>query len=71
MDGADLMKLYDDPQESIHESLALINVYNQAGPPITHAMAVVTKEMKYISLGLCGRRLRGNRRTLSAWQGSA
>lgn len=48
MDGADLMKLYANPQESIHESLALINVYNQSGPPITHAMAVVTKEMKYI-----------------------
>ncbi|MCM2373942.1 sulfatase family protein [Aporhodopirellula aestuarii] len=48
IDGADLMQLYDDPQESIHESLALINVYNQAGPPITHAMAVVTKELKYI-----------------------
>jgi arylsulfatase A-like enzyme len=48
MDGADLMKLYDDPLDSIHDSLALINVYNQSGPPITHAMAVVTKERKYI-----------------------
>jgi arylsulfatase A-like enzyme len=48
MDGADLMKLYANPQESIHDSLALINVYNQDGPPATHVMAVVTKELKYI-----------------------
>jgi len=51
MDGADLMQLYGNPKESIHKSLALINVYNQSGPPITHAMAVVTKEMKYIYWG--------------------
>jgi arylsulfatase A-like enzyme len=51
MDGADLMKLYGNPQESIHESIALINVYNQSGPPITHSMAVMTKELKYIYWG--------------------
>ncbi len=51
MDGADLMELYRNPEESIHESLALINVYNQSGPAVTHAMAVVTKEMKYIYWG--------------------
>ncbi|VGO15453.1 Arylsulfatase [Pontiella desulfatans] len=51
MDGADLMKLYGNPKASIHESLALINVYNQSGPPVTHAMAVVTREMKYIYWG--------------------
>jgi arylsulfatase A-like enzyme len=51
MDGADLMELYSKPQNSIHESLALINVYNESGPPATHAMAVVTKEMKYIYWG--------------------
>ncbi len=48
MDGADLMELYGNPQESIHESLALINVW---GSKPTHAMAVVTKELKYIHWG--------------------
>jgi arylsulfatase A-like enzyme len=51
MDGADLMPLYENPQESIHESLTLMNVYNQSGPPITHFMAVVTKELKYVYWG--------------------
>ena len=45
MDGADLMKLYDDPDAVLHESLALINVWGEAP---THALGVVTKEMKYI-----------------------
>ena len=45
MDGTDLMKLYQDPEASIHESLALINVW---GPTPTHALAVVTEDMKYI-----------------------
>jgi arylsulfatase A-like enzyme len=45
MDGADLMKLYDDPEAALHESLALINVWGEAP---THALGVVTKEMKYI-----------------------
>ncbi len=49
MDGADLMEVYDEPDASLHESLSLTNVYNQSGYlPSTHAMAVVTKEFKYI-----------------------
>jgi arylsulfatase A-like enzyme len=48
MDGGDLMKLYSDPHESIHESLALMNVWGKAP---THALAVVTKDMKYIYSG--------------------
>ena len=45
MDGTDLMPLYEDPTADIHESIALINVW---GHPATHALAVVTKDMKYI-----------------------
>jgi arylsulfatase A-like enzyme len=45
MDGTDLMPLYDDPAAEIHESIALINVW---GHPATQALAVVTKDMKYI-----------------------
>jgi arylsulfatase A-like enzyme len=48
MDGGDLMELYGDPKKSIHESLALINVW---GKVPTHAMGVVTKDMKYIHWG--------------------
>jgi len=48
MDGGDLMKLYADPTASNHESLALINVWGKAP---THALSVVTKEMKYIHWG--------------------
>ncbi|MDF7806366.1 sulfatase [Pontiellaceae bacterium B12219] len=48
MDGADLMKLYTNPQASIHESLALINVWGKAP---THALGVVTKDLKYIHWG--------------------
>ena len=48
MDGADLMKLYANPEATNHESLALINAWGKAP---THAMAVVTKEMKYIHWG--------------------
>lgn len=48
MDGADLMKLYDDPEQSIHESIALINVW---GKVPTHALSVVTQDMKYIHWG--------------------
>jgi len=48
MDGDDLMKLYNKPQESIHDSLALINVW---GGKESHALAVVTKEHKYIHWG--------------------
>ena len=45
MDGTDLMPLYEDPTADIHETIALINVW---GHPATHALAVVTKDMKYI-----------------------
>jgi arylsulfatase A-like enzyme len=47
-DGGDLMNLYGNSQESIHESLALINVWGKAP---THALALVTKDMKYIHWG--------------------
>lgn len=46
VDGKDLMKLYDQPESSIHESIALINVW---GKSPTHALGVVTKDMKYIN----------------------
>ena len=42
------MKLYDHPEAAIHESLALINVWGAAP---THALSVVTKDMKYIYWG--------------------
>jgi arylsulfatase A-like enzyme len=48
MDGADLMELYANPEASIHESLALINVWGEVP---THALSVVTKDMKYIHWG--------------------
>ncbi|PHS04871.1 MAG: acetylglucosamine-6-sulfatase [Blastopirellula sp.] len=48
MDGRDLMELYRNPEHSIHESLALINVWGKAP---THAIGVVTKDMKYIHWG--------------------
>jgi len=48
MDGADLMKVYESPEASIHESLALINVWHNDP---TFALAVVTKDMKYIHWG--------------------
>jgi arylsulfatase A-like enzyme len=45
MDGKNLMRLYDDPQASIHAALPLINVW---GPPKVHSLAVVTRDWKYI-----------------------
>ena len=45
MDGTDLMPLYENPTANIHETIALINVW---GHPATHALAIVTKDMKYI-----------------------
>jgi len=48
MDGKNLMELYDDPEAAIHESLALINVWGHAP---THALSVVTKDLKYIHWG--------------------
>lgn len=52
MDGADLMQVYQTPEGELHQSLALINVYNQSGYlPSTHSLAVVTKELKYVYWG--------------------
>lgn len=46
MDGEDLMQVYEAPKSSIHNSLALINVW---GKEPTRALAVVTEKMKYIN----------------------
>jgi arylsulfatase A-like enzyme len=51
IDGRDLMELYNQPKSEIHKALSLINVW---GPPATHALSVVTKEMKYIHWGYAG-----------------
>lgn len=48
MDGADIMKLYDAPKASIHETLMLMNVWGKAP---THALSIVTKDWKYIHWG--------------------
>lgn len=48
MDGDDLMKLYDKPGSSIHEAISLVNVW---GKRATHALCVVTRDMKYINWG--------------------
>ena len=48
MDGSDLMKIYNDPKAEIHQSIALMNVW---GKRPTHALAVVTQDMKYIHWG--------------------
>ncbi|MEM9160951.1 MAG: sulfatase/phosphatase domain-containing protein, partial [Verrucomicrobiota bacterium] len=48
VDGKNLMPLYDDPEAELHESLALINVWGEAA---THALGVVTKDMKYLHWG--------------------
>ncbi|WP_372797174.1 sulfatase [Pontiella sp.] len=48
MDGKDLMPLYENPQAAIHESLALMNVYNQSNSLTTRFLATVTKDMKYV-----------------------
>ncbi|MDP0491791.1 MAG: sulfatase [Verrucomicrobiota bacterium JB023] len=45
MDGANLMKLYDEPEAPFHDSLALINVW---GRRQTQALAVVSEDWKYI-----------------------
>lgn len=45
VDGRNLMTLYADPEEQIHDWLPLINVW---GPPAVHCLAVVTKDWKYI-----------------------
>jgi len=48
MDGKDLMSVYDEPKSSLHHSLPLINVWGKAP---THALGVVTEEMKYLYWG--------------------
>lgn len=45
VDGKSLVSLYEDPQNAIHESLPLINVW---GPVKVHSLGVVTKDWKYI-----------------------
>ncbi|QDV66012.1 sulfatase family protein [Crateriforma conspicua] len=50
-DGGDLMAIYEDPSQSIHESLPLINVW---GNPATHSLSVVTKDHKYILWSYAG-----------------
>jgi arylsulfatase A-like enzyme len=45
MDGKSLCLLYDDPQQQIHQSLPLVNVW---GPEEVHSLAVVTKDSKYV-----------------------
>lgn len=51
MDGKDLMEPYKNPESDIHESIALINVW---GKTPTHALGVVTKDMKYIHWSYAG-----------------
>jgi len=45
MDGKNLMPLYENPEAELHESIALINVW---GEPATHALGVVTKDVKFL-----------------------
>ncbi len=44
-DGKSLMHLYFNPSATIHEDIALINVWGQ---PATHSLTVVTQDTKYI-----------------------
>ena len=46
VDGKNLMSLYKVPTRSIHDSLALINVW---GPTEVQSLAVVTRDWKYIN----------------------
>lgn len=43
-DGKSLLGLLDNPEGDVHDSLALMNVFN---PSPTHALAIVTKQWKY------------------------
>jgi arylsulfatase A-like enzyme len=45
MDGKSLVKLYNRPKSSTHESLPLINVW---GPDKVHSLSIVTKDEKFI-----------------------
>ncbi|MBG7631565.1 MAG: sulfatase-like hydrolase/transferase, partial [Bacteroidetes bacterium] len=46
MQGESMMKLLEDPEKSIHESLLLINVW---GVPSHQSISVVNKKYKYIN----------------------
>lgn len=48
MDGKNLMTLYDHPESILHSSLPLINVWGKAP---THALGVVTEDLKYLHWG--------------------
>ncbi len=45
MDGQSLVPCLDDPEVSLHDELALMNVW---GPHPVHSLAIVTTEYKYI-----------------------
>ncbi len=45
IDGRSLLPLYDDPTASVHDHLAVMNVW---GPREVHSLGVVTKDNKYI-----------------------
>ena len=51
MDGKNLMKLYEDPSETLHDSIALVNVW---GPKQAHCLSVVTQDFKYINWSYAG-----------------
>ena len=48
MDGKNLITLYDHPESILHSSLPLINVWGKAP---THALGVVTEDLKYLHWG--------------------
>ena len=45
MDGKNIMSLYNDPNSSIHDHIALMNVW---GPEEVFSFAVVTQDYKYV-----------------------
>jgi len=51
IDGRSLTQLYRDPKSSIHDDIALINVWGQ---PSTHSLTVVTRDRKYIYWAYAG-----------------
>lgn len=44
MDGVSLLPLLENPSVDVREQLAFINVF---GPPATHSLTAITKDMKY------------------------
>lgn len=50
-DGGNLLPIYADPGAEIHTSLPLINVW---GPRACHALAIVTRDLKYIYWSYAG-----------------